>query len=79
MTTGNMYIGGQTIGGVLTNLIGQLTLYKAIAGTANNLKQVMHSVNGGALSSLRIYGSGTGNNIPSSITRLSKLNINNSF
>ena len=78
MTTGNMYIGGQTIGGVLTNLIGQLTLYKAIAGTANNLKQVMHSVNGGALSSLRIYGSGTGNNIPSSITRLSKLNINNS-
>lgn len=79
LTSGNFGIGAQTVGGVAsTNLNGILSLYNPIAGTATNLQNTLHSSAGTPLSSIRIFGTASGIQIPSSITRLSKLTIDNS-
>jgi hypothetical protein len=79
LTTGTLGIGAQTAGGVAnSNNISTLFLYNPIAGTPSNLLQVMHSITGAPLSSIRVVGTASGIIIPNNINRLSKLLIDNS-
>ena len=70
-------MGAQMIDGVMTNIRTSLGLYNPIAGTVSSLKQALHSVNGGPLSSIRILGTASGVNIPSQIDRLRNLTVDN--
>jgi hypothetical protein len=78
LTTGTLSIGapiatGEGAWDVATNLI----LYNPITGTASNLLQSLNDTTSAPLSSIRIYGTASGINIPANIVSLNNLVLGN--